>query len=99
MLENKSDLNKLKVSLLHEEKSKKAKKSKKRFFWILSNLTIGRYLCFQKHYRRNLSTYLNIYSRESIFLLKGKNDDSEKFKGLSKTGGFDYIPCEGFSWQ
>ena len=66
---------------------------------MLRNLTIGRYLCFHKHWRRNLNTYLNIYSRESIFLLKGKNNDSEKIKGLRKNGGFDYIPCEGFSWQ
>ena len=63
---------------------------------MLRNLTIGRYLCFQKPQRRNLNTYLNIYSRESIFLLKGKNDDSEKFKGLSKTGGFDYIHVKVF---
>ena len=38
------------------------------------------------------------FSRESIFLLKGKNDDSEK-KGLRKNGGFDYIQSEGISWQ
>ena len=74
-------LNKVKVSLLHQEKSKKY------LFWMLRNLTIGRYLCFHKHRRRNLKAYLNIYSRESIFLLKGNlaiqfnhwNDDSEKF--------------------
>ena len=68
-------------------------------FWMLRNLTIGRYLCFQKHRPRNLNTYLNIYSRESIFLLKGKNDDSEKIRGLRKNGGCDYIQCEGFPWQ
>ena len=58
--------------------------------WILYNLTIGRYLYFHKHRCRNLIAYLNIYSRESIFLLKGNsaiqfnywNDDSEKFKGF-----------------
>ena len=69
---------------------------------MLQNLTIGRYLCFYKH-RRNL----NAYFRESIFLLKGNsaiqcncsNDDSEKFKGFRKNRGFDYILCEGFTWQ
>ena len=63
---------------------------------MLHNLAIGRWLYFHKHCHRNLNTYLNIYSRESIFLLKGKNDDSEKFEGLRKNGGFDYIPCEVF---
>ena len=74
---------------------------------MLRNLTIERYLCFHKHQRKNLSAYLNIYSRESFFLLREDlairfnywNDDSEKFKGFRKNGSFDYIPCEGFSWQ
>ena len=59
---------------------------------MLRGLTIGRYLCFHKYRCRNLNTYLNIYSHESIFLLKGNpairfnhwNDDSEKFKGFRK---------------
>ena len=38
---------------------------------MLGNLTIGRYLCFHKHRRTNLSAYLNIYSRESFFFLRG----------------------------
>ena len=70
---------------------------------MLCELTIGQYLCFHKSRFTNLSAYLNIYSRESIFLLKGnsaiwfnyRNSDSEKFKGFRKNGGFDYI-CEGF---
>ena len=71
---------------------------------MLRNLTIGRYLCFHKHRCINLNAYLNI---NSPFLLKWnsaigfsyRNDDSEKFKGFRKNGGFDYIPYEGFSWQ
>ena len=74
MLESKSDLNKVKVSLLHEEKSKKEK------FGMLRKLTIGRYFCFHKHRRRNLITYLNIYSRESIFW-KGKIMIQKNLKG------------------
>ena len=74
---------------------------------MLRNLTIGRYLSFQKHWSTNLSAYLNIYSRGSFFLLKGnsaiwfsyRNDDSEKFKGFRKNGGFDYNPYEDFSRQ
>ena len=74
---------------------------------MLRNLTIGRYLHFNKHQRENLNAYLNIYSRESTFRLKGNeaiqfnywNDHSEKFKGFRKNAGFDYIPCEGFSCQ
>ena len=70
---------------------------------MLQNLTIGQYLCFYKHRRRNL----NAYFCESIFLLKGNseiqcncsNDDSQKFKGIRKNGGFDYILREGFTWQ
>ena len=42
---------------------------------MLRNLIIERYLCFHKHRRRNLNV----------------NDDSEKFKGFKKNGGFDYI--------
>ena len=46
------------------------------------------------------SQCISKYSRESFFLLKGNsairfsywNDDSEKFKGFRKYGGFDYIP-------
>ena len=74
---------------------------------MLRNLTIERSLRFHKHWRTNLNAYLDIYFLESIFLLKGNsaiqfsywNDDSEKFKGFRKNGGFDYIPCEGFSCQ
>ena len=68
---------------------------------MLRNLTKAwRYLCFQRHRRKNLNAYLSKYPRESFFLLKGNsairfsywNDDSEKFKGFRKNGGFDYIP-------
>ena len=53
------------------------------------------------------SQSISKYSHESIFLLKGNsvfqfnywNDDSEKFTGFRKNGGFDCIPCAGFSWQ
>ena len=59
-------------------------------------MTTGRYLCFHKHRCRNLNAYLNIYSRESIFLLKGTQESSSmieimiqrKFKGFRKNGGF-----------
>ena len=87
---NTNVLNKVKVSLLYEEKSKTEK------FLDATQLTIGRYLHFHKYRRRNLNTNLNIYSRESIFLLKAKNHYLEKFNGSRKNGGFDYIPCEGF---
>ena len=62
-------------------------------------LPLARYLCFDKHRRRNLNTSLNIYSRESIFLSKEKNDDSEKIKGFRKNGGVDYIPCKGCTFN
>ena len=39
---------------------------------MLRNLTIGRYLCFHKNRRRNL----NVYFRESFFLLKGNSATS-----------------------
>ena len=73
---------------------------------MLRNLAIGRYL-FSQNRRTNLNVYSNIYSRESFFLLKGnsairfsnRNNDSEKFKGFRRNGGFDYIPYEGFSRQ
>ena len=70
MLENKSDLNKVKVTLLHEEKSRNELS-----FWMLRNLTIGRYLpkFSHKHRRRSLLVCLNIHLRESIFLLKGNS--------------------------
>ena len=59
---------------------------------MLRNLTTGRYLCFHKHCLTNLNAYLNIYSRETIFLLKGNsamqfnywNDDSENLKDLER---------------
>ena len=71
---------------------------------MLHKLTIGRYLFFHKHRRANLDGYANIYSIESIFLLKGNsaiqfnywNDDSKNIKGFRENGGFDYIPWEGF---
>ena len=64
---------------------------------MLRNLTIGKYLCFHKHRRTNITAYLNIYSRETFFLLKENsvirfsywNDDWEKFKEFRKNGGFD----------
>ena len=64
---------------------------------MLRNLPIGRYLNFHKYRRRNFNAYLHIDSRESIFLLKGNSaiqfdywsDNSEKFKGFRKNGGFD----------
>ena len=66
---------------------------------MLRNLTIRRYLCFHKHRRRYLNANLNIYSRESIFLLKGnwaiqfnyRNDDPENFKGFRKNADFSYM--------
>ena len=80
----KSGLNKVKESLWYEESVKK------NIFWMLPNLTIGRYQCILRH--QNLSVYLylliNIYSCESILLLKENSairywkDDPEKFKGL-----------------
>ena len=58
---------------------------------MLRNLTRARYLCFRKLWRINLNTYLNVYSSESFFLLKGNsairfsywNDNSKdkNFKG------------------
>ena len=53
MLEKKSDWNK--------------ENSKRNFFWMIHNLTIGWYLCFHKHWHTNLNAYLNIYSCESFF--------------------------------
>ena len=55
----------------------------------------------------NLNVYPNIYSLESIFLLKGnstiwfncQNDDLKKLKGLGNKGGFAYISRERFSLQ
>ena len=92
------------LSLLHEEKSKKE------IFLDATEENSGRnfsgwYLCFHKHRSRNLNAYLNIYPRESIFLLKGNsaiqfnycNYDSEKFKWFRENGRFDNIP--GFCWQ
>ena len=46
LLDNKSDLNKVKVSLLHKETSE--------IFRMLRNLTKGWYLCCLKHRHRNL---------------------------------------------
>ena len=78
-----------------------------KFFRMLRNVTKDwRYLCFLKHRRTNIGAYLNIYSRGSFTLLKGNsaigfnywNDNSEKFKGFKKSGGFDYIPYEDISW-
>ena len=65
---------------------------------MLRNLTVGRYLWFHKHRRyisKCISQYISkyLFPCESIFLFKGKNDGSGKFKGLRKNGGFDYIPC------
>ena len=40
---------------------------------MLLNLTIGRYLCFQKYRRKGLDGNLNIYSGESFFLSKGNS--------------------------
>ena len=66
---------------------------------MLRNLTKAwRYLCFQRHRRANLNAYL--YIPVKFFLLKGDSamrysywkDDSEKFKGSRRDGGFDYIP-------
>ena len=37
-------------------------------------MTLGRYLCFHKHWGRNINAYLNIFSREIIFLLKGNSE-------------------------
>ena len=43
---------------------------------MLHNLIIGRYLCFHKHWHTDLNAYLNICSRERIFLLKGIQQSS-----------------------
>ena len=51
---------------------------------MLHNLTIGRYPCFHKHRRTNLSAYLNIYPRESLFLLKGNSAILKNLKALER---------------
>ena len=48
---------------------------------------VGRYLCFLKHRLRNLNTYLNICSRESIFFER-ENDSSIKFND-KENGDFE----------
>ena len=58
------DLNKFKVSLLYEE----ATEIESIDFVGLCNSTKGLYLCCHKYQSRNLSTYLNTYHHESIFL-------------------------------
>ena len=67
LLENKSDLNKVEVSLLQKEKIEKE------FFFGGYTQLDYRTVCFHKHRHTNLNAYLNIYSRESIFLLKGNS--------------------------
>ena len=58
------DLNKFKVSLLHEE----ATEIEIINFVGLRNLTKGLRLCCHKYQSRNLNTYVNTYYHESIFL-------------------------------
>ena len=58
------DLNKFKVSLLHEA----ATEVESIDFVGLHNSTKGLHLCCHKHQCRNLSTYLNTYHHESTFL-------------------------------
>ena len=58
------DLNKFKVSLLHEE----ATEIESIDFVGLHSSTKGLHLCCRKHQSRNLNAYLNTYYNESIFL-------------------------------
>ena len=66
MLENKSELNKVNVSLLHK------KKIEKEIFLDTTQLDYrtvpwpGQYLCFHKSQRRNLSAYINIYDDGAV---------------------------------
>ena len=75
-----------------EKRFKQKKKSKKKFFRMLRNLTkAGRYLCFQRHLRSNLNAYLNIAVKVSFFW-KGVQQSGlviemmiqKNFKGLEK---------------
>ena len=61
---NFGDLNKFKVSLLHEE----ATEIESIDFVGLCISTKGLHLCYHKHQCRNLHTYLNTHYDESIFL-------------------------------
>ena len=58
------DLNKFKVSLLYKEVTEIERID----FVGLCNSTKGLHLCCHKYQSRNLSTYLNTYYHESIFL-------------------------------
>ena len=61
---NFGDINKFKVSLLHEE----ATEIESIDFVGLHNSTKGLHLCCHKHQCSNLNTYLNTHDHESIFL-------------------------------
>ena len=61
-----TDLFTLKVSSLYE------KRVKKKVFWMLRNLTVGPVPMLSQTLALDLSRYLNIYSRESIFLWEEK---------------------------
>ena len=68
---------------------------------MLRNLAIGRYLCFLK-IGVQISMYIQIFillKGNSAIRFSNRNNDSEKFKGFRRNGGFDYIPYEGFSRQ
>ena len=83
-----------------KERDLNKEKSKKEIFRMLRNLTKAWLVPMLSETSAYKSQCISKYSREIFFLLKRYsairfsywNDDSEKFKGFRKNGGFDYIP-------